>query len=62
MSDRMKKLVLASMGVAGLVAFLSVVDLVVGFPFKSHMELDICFIVGAALVGYLGYDSLKDVA
>lgn len=62
MSDRMKKFVLASMGVAGLVAFASVVDMILGFPFKGHMELDICFIVGGALVGYLGYDSLKDVA
>ena len=62
MSDKMKKVVYASMGVAGVVGFLSVVDLVLKVPFAGHMVLDICLLIGAALIGYLGWDSLKDVA
>jgi hypothetical protein len=60
MTDRMKKLVYTAMGVAGLVAFLAIVDIILKVPFSGHMVLDITFIVGAGLVGYMAWDTLKD--
>ena len=42
-------------------ALLAIVDLVVGFPFQGQMLMDIMFLVGAAMVGYMGWDSYRDL-
>lgn len=61
MSDLAKKVVLASMVVAGIVLIAAVLDLISGFPFAGQsMALDIVFILTAAIVGYLGYDALSE--
>lgn len=68
MSDAPKKLVIGSMIAAALVALLAICDLVFNFPFSGTTDgaqhvrmMDILFIVAAAIIGYLAYDSYKDL-
>lgn len=64
MTDTPKKMVFASMAVAVLVAVAAVCDMVIGIPFggSDHTFLmDILFIVSAAIVGYLAWDSMKEM-
>lgn len=57
----MKKMIFASVGVAGLVALLSILDLSVKFPFAGYsVALDIMFLVTSAIIGYLGWDAYRD--
>lgn len=56
-----KKMIFASLGVAGLVALLSILDLTVKFPFAGYsLLLDICFLISSAIIGYLGWDAYRD--
>lgn len=57
-----KKMILGSMIAAAVVALAALVDLVAGFPFAGQMIMDIMFLVGAAIVLYLGWDAYKDLA
>ena len=68
MSDAPKKLVIGSMIAAGLVALMAICDLVFAFPFSGtdsgaqYMRtMDILFIIAAGIIGYLAYDSYKDL-
>ena len=62
-SNLPKNLVFGSMGAAGLVAVLAIVDLATqSFPFAGSMVMDILFILSAAIVGYLAWDAYKDMA
>ncbi|MBT4867375.1 MAG: hypothetical protein HON53_19910 [Planctomycetaceae bacterium] len=61
MANMTKNVIIGSMGIAGVVALLAIVDLVVGFPFQGQMLMDIMFLVGAAMVGYMGWDSYRDL-
>ena len=60
MSDALKKMLFASMGVSGLVALLAIVDLAVGFPFAQSVVMDITFVLTAGVVIYMAYDALQD--
>ncbi len=53
-------LVLGSMGVAGLMGLLAILDISLGFPFGGQMVMDIMFILAAGLVVYMGIDCMKD--
>lgn len=56
-----KKMIFASMGVAGLVALLSILDLSFKFPFAGYsLTLDITFLISAAITGYLSWDAYRD--
>lgn len=67
MADAPKKMVIASMVIAGLVGLAAICDLIVGIPFSGmtggeHVRLtDILFIVCSGIVGYLAYDAYKDL-
>jgi len=68
MSDAPKKLVIGSMIAAGLVALLALCDLIFKMPFSGTAEgaqhvqmMDILFIVAAAIIGYLAYDSYREL-
>ncbi len=61
MAKMAKNVIIGSMGVAGLVALLAILDLILGFPFQGQMIMDIMFILGAAMVGYMGWDSYRDL-
>lgn len=61
-SNISKNMIYASLGAAGLVAAGCLLDMVTGIPFARQMTFDIFFLLGAAVVGYLGWDALKDMA
>ncbi len=61
MSAGAKRLVLGSMIVAGAVALAAVMDLVLKFPFSGQMVMDILFLISAAVVLYLGYDTMREL-
>ena len=65
MKDLPKRVVIASMVVAGLVAAAAVLDMVMGIPFSGSdntFMMDILFLICSAIVGYLSWDAFKDLA
>lgn len=56
-----KKLVIGSMSVAGLVAFLSVLDLILKIPFNGQMMFDIMMLVSAAIVGFMAWEAYREI-
>jgi hypothetical protein len=55
-------LCVGSMGVAGLLLLLFVLDILLGFPFgKVSFLADVLGILASALVLYLGYDAFRDL-
>ena len=57
---RKRMIVIASV-IAGIVALAAVADLALGVPFNRLVVMDVLFLLGAALVGYLAYDAYKDI-
>lgn len=56
-----KKMIFASMGAAGLVALLSILDLSVKFPFAGYsLTLDILLLIASAIVGYLSWETYRE--
>lgn len=60
MSKQIKRLLLGSMVASGLVAVTAVVDLVIGIPYSGMMVFDVLFLVTAAIVIYMGYETFKE--
>ncbi|VAX38958.1 hypothetical protein MNBD_PLANCTO02-1471 [hydrothermal vent metagenome] len=60
-SSTSKKMIYGSWGVAGVVAIASLIDIFAGLPFGGQMMMDIFFMLGAGLIGYLGYDAYNDL-
>ncbi len=60
MSKQMKKMLIGSMAAAGLVAVTAVVDLILGIPYSRNMVFDILFLIAAAIVIYMGYETIKE--
>lgn len=56
-----KWLCFGSMGVAGLLLLLFVLDVALGFPFGRTVLVDIFGILVSALVLYLAYDAFRDL-
>lgn len=46
---------------AGIVVIAVVLDIVLGFPFGQKYVMDVMFLIGAALVLYMGYDAYQDL-
>ena len=61
MANTAKNVVIGSMGVAGLVALASIIDLIVGFPFAGLWIMDIGLLLGAGLVIYMGWDTYQEM-
>jgi len=61
MASAAKKIVVGSMVMSGIVAIAVVVDLILGYPFGKKYMMDIMFLLGAALVLYMGYDAYQDL-
>jgi hypothetical protein len=51
-----------SMGAAGVVALAAIADLILSMPFGGSMIFDILFLVSAGIVGYLAYDTFRELA
>jgi hypothetical protein len=56
-----KLLVQISMAAAGATAFATVLDLALGIPFGRAMVFDILFLISAAMVLYLGWESYREL-
>lgn len=57
-----KRMIVGSLAAAGVVALLSLLDLVLGIPFAGYSSMmDILFIVAAAMIAYLAWDAYKDL-
>jgi hypothetical protein len=57
-----KWLCFGSMGVAGLLVLLFLLDLVAGIPFgQASIMVDIVGLLAAGVVLFLAYDALKDL-
>ena len=55
------RMIFASMGVAGLVALLSILDLSVKFPFAGYsLTLDILLLITSAIIGYLSWETYRE--
>lgn len=61
MTNAPKKLVIGSMAAAALVALVAILDLALKIPFAGRMVMDVTFLIGAGLVGYMCYESYKDM-
>jgi hypothetical protein len=51
-----------SMGVSGLLLLLFVLDIVLGIPFGKNYVVDGLGIIAAGLLGYLGWESFKEIS
>ena len=60
MSKQIKRLLLGSMVASGFVAVTAVVDLIISIPYSGNMVFDALFLVTAAIVIYMGYETLKE--
>ncbi len=56
-----KRMIVIAWIVAGVVAVAAVADLAVGMPFNRLVVMDVMFLLGAGLVGYLAYDAYRDL-
>lgn len=61
MTSTSKKVIIGSMGVAGLVALVALADLALGIPFGRNIMWDVMFLVSAGCVIYMGYDAYQDL-
>ena len=55
-----KRMIVVGGIIAGLVALFAVFDMALGVPFGQQIVMDVMFLVGAGIVGYLAYDAFKD--
>ena len=60
-SNLSKNMVFGSLGVAGFVAILAILDMILKIPFAGSTIMDVLFILSAGIVGYLGWDAYKDM-
>jgi hypothetical protein len=53
----------SALGVAGVMALLFLLDLIVGFPFggSPFMLVDIFGLLASVVVGYLGFSAMRDL-
>lgn len=56
-----RKLVVASMAAAGLVALVCIFDLAFAFPFgKFSILMDVLYLISAGIIGYMGFDTYQE--
>ncbi len=58
-----KNVILGSMGVCGLVALAALVDIFTSVPFGGYsIPMDVMFIIGAAVISYMGWETYREIA
>ena len=55
-------MLIGSIAASAIVGILSIVDLVAGVPFAGQTVLDIMFLVSAGLIGYMGFDTYREMS
>lgn len=61
MASASKNMIIGSWVVAGIVAVAAILDLALGIPFNRLMVMDILFLIGAAVIFYMGWDAFQDL-
>ena len=56
-----KRMVLAAMVAAGLVALAAILDMAIGIPFRRAMVMDILFTISAGVVLYLSWETYREL-
>ena len=57
-----KNMIFGSVAAAGLVMLISILDLTLKFPFGGYsMTTDILFLLGAAIVLYMGWETYREI-
>ncbi len=62
MTPGTKRMLIGSIAASAIVGILSIVDLVAGVPFAGQTVLDIMFLVSAGLIGYMGFDTYREMS
>ena len=62
MTKGVKQLLIGSMAATVLVGLLAILDIVTATPFSGAMTLDIMFLVSAGLIGYMSFDTYKELS
>ena len=57
-----KRMILTGGVLAAIVSLFAVFDMIQAVPFGGQTMMDIMFLLGAALTGYLAYDAMKDIS
>jgi hypothetical protein len=61
-SPMSKAMTIVGMVVAGLVGLVFILDLAVGIPFdRANSMMDVGALIGAAILGYLSWDAMRDI-
>ena len=60
MSKNLKRLLTGSMVASGIVAVTAIVDMVLGIPYSGKLVFDVLFLITAAIVIYMGYETFKE--
>ena len=62
MASASKNMIIGSWVVAGLVALVAILDLALAIPFNREMVImDVLFLIGAAVIFYMGWDAFQDL-
>jgi hypothetical protein len=62
MTPKIKNILMGSMAVTCIVAIAALVDIFTSVPFAGRTLLDIMFLVSAGLIGYMGFDTWKELS
>ena len=60
MSNVSRYLVIIALVLAGIVGVSAALDMVIAIPYGQNFLLDIMFLLGAGLIGYMGYETFQD--
>ena len=60
MSNVSRYLVIVALVLAGIVGVSDALDLAIAIPYGRQIVLDVMFLIGAGLIGYMGYETFKD--
>ena len=62
MTPGTKRMLIGSIAASAIVGILSIVDLAAGVPFADQPVLDIMFLASAGLIGYMGWDTYREIS
>ena len=60
MSSFSRNMLIISLVLTGVVTVSAAIDLFMGIPFGGQTLLDIMFLLGGGMIGYMGFETFKD--
>lgn len=56
-----KNMIYGSMAAAGIIAVLSVLDMIAKIPFAGYsLAMDICFLLASSIILYMGWETFRE--